>query len=54
MKELTKIVRKKCQDCRNNISILCNESANIVAARCSDCLKGFDEKSEEWAKGDQI
>ena len=51
MKELTKIVRKKCQDCGKEIGVLCNTSAFIVAARCSYCLRRFDEKSEEWAKG---
>ena len=38
-KGTTKIVYKKCQDCGVKISILCNETAQIVAIRCNHCLK---------------
>ena len=40
-KGLTKIVNKRCQDCREYVSILCDEECFIVAARCPDCLRIF-------------
>ena len=39
--EYTKIVNRKCQDCGKRVSILCNESAKIVAVRCPDCFQTF-------------
>ena len=38
---LTKIVNKKCQDCGEHVSILCNEKCYIVTARCPECLRIF-------------
>ena len=38
-KGLTKIVNKRCQDCGKQLSILCNENCQIVAARCPECLQ---------------
>ena len=40
-KELTKIVNTKCQDCDKQLSILCNESCQVVAVRCPDCFQTF-------------
>lgn len=40
-KELTKIVNRKCQDCGKQVSILCNESCQVVAVRCPDCFQTF-------------
>ena len=40
-KEQTKIVNTKCQDCGNQVSILCNESCQVVAVRCPDCFQTF-------------
>ena len=40
-KELTKIVNRKCQDCGRQVSILCNESCQIVSVRCPDCFQMF-------------
>ena len=39
--ELTKIVNRKCQDCDKQVSILCNESCQIVSVRCPDCFQMF-------------
>ena len=39
--ELTKIVDKKCQDCDKQVSILCNESCQVVSVRCPDCFQNF-------------
>lgn len=39
--ELTKIVNQKCQDCGKQLSILCNESCQVVAVRCPDCFQTF-------------
>lgn len=40
-KEYTKIATRKCQDCDKHVSILCNESCQIEAIRCPDCLQTF-------------
>ena len=40
-KEYTKVVNRKCQDCGKPLSILCNESAQIVAVRCPECFQTF-------------
>jgi len=39
--EYTKVVNQKCQDCGKPLSILCNESAQIVAVRCPECFQTF-------------
>ena len=39
--ELTKIVNRKCQDCDKQVSILCNESCQVVSVRCPDCFQTF-------------
>ena len=41
MRETTKTVNKKCQDCGKPLSILCSEKCKIVAVRCPDCLQTF-------------
>jgi len=40
-RETSKIVRRKCQDCGEELEILCNASAQIVAIRCPKCTKQF-------------
>ena len=40
-KEYTKVVNRKCQDCGKRVSILCNESCQVVSVRCPDCFQTF-------------
>ena len=40
-KEYTKVVNRKCHDCGKQVSILCNETSQIVAVRCPDCFQAF-------------
>lgn len=49
-KEFTKIINKKCQDCGMKVSILCNETAKIVAVRCPSCILEFNIRNKKYEK----
>lgn len=46
--KITKIVNKECQDCGKKISVLCNESALIVSARCPNCVRKFELRNKKY------
>lgn len=44
-RDTTKIVNKPCQDCGDEVMMLCSSASQIVAVRCPRCTKRFIEEN---------